>query len=93
MDSSVSSINTFTLCNASCVWGTNGHFTRNLNSDTKTKEDLANRFFIGTSFLVKPKEEKKPETESDEYLEMPPTPNINDLYDDGDESAWVNDSW
>lgn len=60
-----------------------------LFSDTKTREDLANRFFIGTSFLVKPKDDKKSEQDADEYFEMPPTPNINDLYDDSDESAWV----
>lgn len=60
-----------------------------LNSDTKLQDDLSNRFFIGTSFMVKPKEEKKSEQESDEPLEMPPTPNINDLYDDPDDPAWV----
>lgn len=59
-------------------------------SDTKTREDLSNRFFIGTSFLVKPKEGTKTEQEMDDFLEMPPTPNINDLFDDADGTAWVN---
>lgn len=39
--------------------------------------------------MVKPKDDKKSEQETDEYLEMPPTPNINDLYDDADGTAWV----
>lgn len=51
---------------------------------------MSNRFFIGTSFLVKSKEDKKTEQEVEEYLEMPPTPNINDLFDDPDGTAWVN---